>query len=57
MRSGAKSYMKKGFLIYEEVRKYLAIYEEAISHKTYVFATGLLNFLISEENLIFFFSV
>jgi hypothetical protein len=29
---GAKSYMRKGFLIYEEMRKYLAIYEEAVSH-------------------------
>jgi hypothetical protein len=28
----AKSYMKKGFLIYEEVRKYFLIYEEAVSH-------------------------
>ncbi len=28
----AKSYMRKGFLIYEEMRKYLTIYEEAISH-------------------------
>ncbi len=28
----AKSYMDKGFLIYEEMRKYLAIYEEAVSH-------------------------
>jgi hypothetical protein len=28
----AKSYMKKGFLIYEEMRKYLVIYEEAVSH-------------------------
>ncbi len=25
-------YMKKGFLIYEEMRKYLVIYEEAVSH-------------------------
>ncbi len=30
--SGAKSYMRKGFLIYEEMQKYLVIYEEAISH-------------------------
>jgi hypothetical protein len=29
----AKSYMRKGFLIYEEMRKYLVIYEEAVSHK------------------------
>jgi hypothetical protein len=28
----AKSYMRKGFLIYEEIRKYLTIYEEAVSH-------------------------
>ncbi len=29
----AKSYMRKGFLIYEEMRTYLTIYEVAISHK------------------------
>ncbi len=29
--SGAKSYMKKGFLIYEEMRKYFIIFEEAVS--------------------------
>ncbi len=28
----AKSYMRKGFLIYEEKRKYFPIYEEAFSH-------------------------
>jgi hypothetical protein len=28
----AKSYVKKGFLIYEEMRKYFPIYEEAVSH-------------------------
>jgi hypothetical protein len=27
-----KSYMRKGFLIYEELRKYFPIYEEAVSH-------------------------
>ena len=27
-----KSYMRKGFLIYEEMRKYVPIYEEAASH-------------------------
>jgi hypothetical protein len=27
----AKSYMRKGFLIYEEMRKYFPIYEEALS--------------------------
>jgi hypothetical protein len=28
----AKSYMRKGFLIYEEMRKYFTIYEEAASY-------------------------
>jgi len=28
----AKSYMRKGFLIYEEMRKFFPIYEEAVSH-------------------------
>jgi hypothetical protein len=34
MGSVAKSYMRKGFLLYmyEEMRKYLSIYEEAVSH-------------------------
>ncbi len=30
--SGAQSHMRKGFLKYEGMRKYLVIYEEAISH-------------------------
>ncbi len=28
----ANSYMRKGFLIYEEMRKFLVIYEEAVSY-------------------------
>jgi hypothetical protein len=32
MGSVAKSYIRKGFLIYEEMRKYLTKYEEAVSH-------------------------
>jgi hypothetical protein len=28
----AKSYTRQGFLIYEEMRKYFPIYEEAVSH-------------------------
>jgi hypothetical protein len=31
IQSGAESYMRKGFLIYEEMRKYFPIYEEAVS--------------------------
>jgi hypothetical protein len=38
MGSGAKSYIRKGFLIYEEMRKYLTIYEAAVSHTVYDFA-------------------
>jgi hypothetical protein len=47
IQSGA--YIRKGFLIYEEMRKYFPIYEEAVSN------CFTLNFLIYEENLIFFF--
>ncbi len=32
MGSGAKSYMRKGFLLYEEMRKFFTIYEEAVGH-------------------------
>jgi hypothetical protein len=35
----AKSYMRKGFLIYEEMRKYFPIYEEAVI-VIYDFATA-----------------
>jgi hypothetical protein len=28
----AKSYMRKSFLIYEEMRKYFPIFEEAVRH-------------------------
>ncbi len=41
--------MRKGFLIYEEIRKYLTIYGEAVSH------IPILNFILYEEILIFFF--
>ncbi len=32
MGSGAKSYIRKGFLIYEETRKFFPIFEETASH-------------------------
>ncbi len=32
MGAVAKSYMRKGFLIYEEMRKYLVIYDKAVNH-------------------------
>jgi hypothetical protein len=53
MESGAKSYMRKGFPIYEEMRKFFPIYEEAVSHMT--LQPIPLNFLIYEENFMFFF--
>ncbi len=49
----AKSYMRKDFLIYETLRKYFPIYEEAVSH-IWLRNCTILNFLIYEENLIFF---
>jgi hypothetical protein len=52
----AKSYMKKGFLMYGEMRKYLTIYERPLV--IYDFATALhsrLDFLLYEENFVFFF--
>jgi hypothetical protein len=52
----AKSYMRKGFLIYEEMCKYFPIYEEVVSH-IWLWNCSIMNFLIYEENLIFFFIV
>jgi|688.fasta_scaffold1902805_1 hypothetical protein len=46
MGSVAKSYIRKGFQINEEMRKYLTIYEEAVGPYTYMM-----------ENLIFFFII
>jgi hypothetical protein len=45
MGSGAKSYMRKGFLIYKEMRKYLTIYEEAVSY-IWLCTRSHLNFLM-----------
>ncbi len=39
MRAVANSYIRKGFLIYEEMRNYLVIYEEAVRF-IYDFATA-----------------
>jgi hypothetical protein len=48
------TYMRKGFLIYEEMRKYLVIDEEAVIHKC-LCNCSIPNFFIYEENCIFFF--
>ncbi len=49
-----KSYIRRGFLIYEEMSKYLVIFEEAISHIRLCNRSSL-DFLINEENLICLF--
>jgi hypothetical protein len=54
MGSVAKSYMRKGFLIYEEMCKNLVIYEEAVSHIERCNCSRL-NLLIFEEHFILFF--
>jgi hypothetical protein len=51
----AKSYMTKGFLIYEERCKYFPIYEDAVSHM-WLCNCFILNFLVYEENWFFFIS-
>ncbi len=46
--------LRKGFLIYEEMRKYLTIFEEAVSH-IWLCNCSIMSFLIYEEKFIFFF--
>jgi hypothetical protein len=50
----AKSYIRKGFLIYEKKRKYFPIYEEAFNHIGMTLQLLNSDFLIYKENLIFF---
>ena len=54
MGSVAQSYMRKGFLIYEEMRKYFPIYEEAFGRILYD-PRSLLISLYMRKNFIFFF--
>jgi hypothetical protein len=56
MGAVVKSYMRKSFLKYEERRKYLAKYEEAVSH-IWLCNGSLLDFLIFEESFDTFLSV
>jgi hypothetical protein len=46
--------MRKGYLKYEEMRKYLVIHEETISHMTLHLTPS--EFLINEENFLFLFN-
>jgi hypothetical protein len=48
--------MKKGFLMYEEMRKYFPIYEEAVSH-VWLCNCSILNFLIMRKIWFTFLSV
>ncbi len=50
----AKSYMRKGFLIDEEMRNFFPVNEEAVCH-LWLCNCSIVNFLIYEENLIIFF--
>ncbi len=58
MRAVAKSYMRKDFLIYEEMRKYLIIQYMRRPLVIYVWLCNpsLLDFLIYKENFILFFT-
>ncbi len=49
-----QSHMKKGFLIHEEMRKYLVKYWEALGY-IWLCNRSLLDFLIYEESFVFFF--
>jgi hypothetical protein len=46
--------MRKGFLIYEEMRKYIFIYEEAVSRITLQLLHSEFPYTVYEEHLIFF---
>ncbi len=50
----ATSYMRKGFLIYEEMRKYFTIYEAAVSH-VWLCNCSIPKFLIYEDKFDFLF--
>ncbi len=50
----AKSYMRKGFLIYEKMREYFPMYEEAISH-IWLCNCSIPNFLILYMRKIWFY--
>ncbi len=52
--SSAKSYMRKGFLQYEEMRKFFTIYEEAVSH-IWLCTRYPSNFLIYEKKCFLFY--
>ena len=52
-----KSYMREGFLIYEDMRKYFPIYEEAVSPILYTVSWRIRIFNCIEEVPRFFFPI
>jgi hypothetical protein len=56
MGAVAKSYMKKGFLKYAEIRKYLVIYEEAVT-QIYDFSTTHFWISLYMRKILFSFSI
>ncbi len=50
----AKSYMRKGFLTFEQMRKYVFIYDKVVIH-LWLCNCSILNFLINEEKFFFLF--
>ncbi len=52
----AKLFMKKGVLIYVEMRKYFPIYEKAVSHTVYDFATAPFWISLYMRKILFSFS-
>ncbi len=53
MESVETSYLRKGFLIYEEMRNYLTIYEEAVSD----FATDPIWISLYRRKTLFYFLI
>ncbi len=53
IQNGTVAYMRKGFLIYEEMCKYLTIYEEAVCH-IWLCNCSILNVLIRVYEKFFF---
>jgi hypothetical protein len=51
MGSGTKSYMRKGFLIYEEMRKHLTLYNFIIHMRRPL----VIYDYVTEDNFLFFF--
>ncbi len=56
-RVQTKSYMRKSFIIYEEMRKYLVLYEEAVSQHNFAPNPFRISLYMTKIFLPFFISV